>query len=248
MNEKASVFYLISFFKSNSRFIFISGLIGLFVGIIFAVFTPAEYKSEVGFISEKKTAAFPALSGLPGLSGLDLGAPSDNINSELYINIIQSPQFIREMKQKHFQSEEYGELQLMDYSLNYEKNSLARSIISFPSTVRSYFRRMGEEELLVEPQTDSLRSGAVYIERLSDEERVLMKYVSENVEIRMDKGTGLINLLVFHQDRHISAELANYIFENLKDALREMQVEKAKRKYEFVDLQYEQSLRKFNDI
>jgi uncharacterized protein involved in exopolysaccharide biosynthesis len=248
MSEKASVFYLLSFIKDNGKIIFKGGLIGAAVGVIFALFTPSEYRVEVGFISEKKTSTFPGLSGLPGLSALDLGSPSDNINSELYINIIQSPQFIRELQQETFNSEDHGELRLIDYSLNYEKTSLARSIISLPSTIRSFLRRLGTEDPVVEPTVDSTVDQTVYVERLTNGERILLTYVSENVEFVLDKGTGLIKLTVFHQDRRIVAELAHYIYENLKRALSDMQGEKAKRKYDFIDLQYEQALNKFNDI
>src|SRR5690554_918783 len=248
MNEKASIFYLISFVKNHIKVICKGGLIEAVVGLVFAIFSPSEYRVEVGFISEKKTSSFPGLSGLPGLSALDLGGPSDNIHSELYINIIQSPQFIRELHRETFNSENYGKLRLIEYSENYEKTSLARAFISLPSTVRRFFRGWGNDEPLVEQTVDSTANRRVYVERLTDDERILLAYISENVEFVLDKGTGLINLTVFHQDRQIAAELTNYIYENLKNALSDIQVEKARRKYEFVDRQYEQSLSRFNDI
>lgn len=249
MNEKASIFYLISFIKNNIKTICKGGLIGLVVGLIFAIFTPSEYKVEVGFISEKKASGLQGLSGLPGLSGLNLSGPSDNINSELYINIVRSPQFIRELQKETFHSESHGDLSLIQYNLHFERTSLARSLVTLPSVVRGFIRRLGQDDPVVEGQTSGAIVGnEVHVERLTDDERTLLSYLSENVEFVLDKGTGLINLIVIHQDRQIAAELTSYIYENLKKALSDIQVEKAKRKYEFIDLQYEHALTKFNDI
>ena len=249
MNEKASIFYLISFIKNNIKTICKGGAIGFIVGLIFAVFTPSEYKVEVGFISEKKTSGLQGLSGLPGLSGLNLSGSSDNINSELYINIIRAPQFIRKLQQEKFHSEDHGELSLIEYSLHHERTSLARSLVTLPSVVRGFIKRLGQDDAAVKGQVPDVSTDhEVHVERLTDDERTLLSYLSDNVEFVMDKGTGLINLVVFHQDRQIAAELTSYIYENLKKDLSAIQVEKAKRKYEFIDSQYEQALTKFNDI
>lgn len=249
MNEKASIFYLISFIKNNIKTICKGGAIGLVVGLVFAVFTPSEYKVEVGFISEKKTSGLQGLSGLPGLSGLNLSGSSDNINSELYINIIRSPQFIRELQKETFHSESHGELSLIEYNLYHERTSLGRSLLTLPSVVRGFIKRLGQDDTAAERQVpDVVKDSEVHVERLTDDERTLLSYLSDNVEFVMDKGTGLINLIVFHQDRQIAAELTSYIYENLKKALSAIQVEKAKRKYEFIDSQYEQALTKFNDV
>ncbi|MEX2594825.1 MAG: hypothetical protein WD426_18810 [Anditalea sp.] len=248
MSEKASIFYLLNILQRNLKFVLTGGAIGLALGVLFSVFTPSEYKSHIGFISEKSSSGLPNFGGIPGLSSLNIGSSNDNIDPDLYVNIIQSPLFIRKVTKVTFRSEKFGDISLSEFILTHERQSLFSSILNIPGTIGKSISSFSKKEIEeAERDTISTNNSAIEVSELSEEEMLVLKYIKDNVELSVDKNTELIALTVFHEDRKISADLTYSIFENLKDFLKEMQIEKEKRKYDFISEQFDQSLERFNE-
>jgi len=246
MEKESEIIYLLSFLKKYLKQIslFVGG--GVVLGFFFALLNPSEYKTEISFLIEKDNNISSSMGGLMGITGLSLKPNSELLSPELYINVVQSPSFAFALEEAYFPTENGDSLKLIDY-LNEDytpspKERVSRTVYGFINL----FRRDKSEET-VEVSNIGNRQSESIIKELSSEEQSIMNFVKKNIFIERDKANGLVTLQIFHQDRFFSAGLASFSFEYLKNALAENKVEKSKRKYEFINSQYDSAYRKFNE-
>ncbi len=119
-------------------------------------------------------------------------------------------------------------IMLRDYILKEQKFPWWKGIVDIPSKIRKW------------KQGEPLYVDTVNLFRLAPEQMTFVSRMSENIKIQMDKRNGVMNLSVVMQDPMISAVIANEIFKDMQELVREKKTYKANADVQF----YEQLLLK----
>ena len=119
-------------------------------------------------------------------------------------------------------------IMLRDYILKEQKFPWWKGIVDIPSKIRKW------------KQGEPLYVYTVNLFRLAPEQMTFVSRMSENIKIQMDKRNGVMNLSVVMQDPMISAVIANEIFKDMQELIREKKTYKANADVQF----YEQLLLK----
>jgi uncharacterized protein involved in exopolysaccharide biosynthesis len=245
MEKESEIIYLLTFLKKHLKQIslFVAG--GMVIGFLLAILNPSEYRTELSFLIERDNN-LPSMGGLVGITGLSFRSNNENISPELYPNILQSPDFALALKDEYFPVENNDTIRLTDYLNDLYVPSLRERASRTVSWLFGLFKSDRKTETAAVLQDDGGQHQSI-IKELSPEEQRIINYVKKNIVIERDKANGLVILRVFHQDRFFSAGLASFSFEYLKDALSENRVEKSRRKFEFINSQYDSAYQKFNE-
>lgn len=119
-------------------------------------------------------------------------------------------------------------IMLRDYILKEQKFPWWKGIVDIPSKIRKW------------KQGEPLYVDTVNLFRLAPEQMTFVSRMSENIKVQMDKRNGVMNLSVVMQDPMISAVIANEIFKDMQELVREKKTYKANADVQF----YEQLLLK----
>jgi len=246
MEKETEIIYLLSFLKKRWKPISLFVVGGMVVGLLLAILNPNEYRTEVSFLIERDNS-LPSMGGLMGIAGLNLRSTNESISPDLYGTVLESPSFAFALQEKYFPTESGDTLTLSDFLIDRYKPTLRERITRTINRTRRLFSKTKTAETVETVIFDTDSPDNSLIKELSPEEQRIMNFVRKNISIQRDKATGLITLQVYHQDRFFSAGLVSYAFDYLKDALAESKVEKAKRKFEFIESQYDSAYQKFNE-
>lgn len=104
---------------------------------------------------------------------------------------------------------------LRDYILKEQKFPWWKEIMDIPSKIQKW--RHGEPIYI----------DTVNLFRLTSEQMTFVGRMSKNIKIQMDKRNGVMNLIVVMQDPMISAVVANEIFKDMQESVREKKTYKA---------------------
>lgn len=247
MEKESEIIYLLSFLKKYLKQISFFVLGGMVLGILMAILNPSEYKTEMSFLIERENT-LPSMGGLMGITGLNLRTSNELISPELYANVLQSPNFAFALEDQYFPLEGNDSTRLIDFLKNQYVPSIRERSSRAVSRLTNLFRKTQSAPAITDsnPDEETEHSEKIVRELSSDDQRIV-NYVTKNIIIERDRANNLVTLRVFHQDRFFSAALTGFSFEYLKTALADTKMEKSKRKYEFINNQYDSAYQKFNE-
>ena len=215
----------------------IGGLIGLIVGLL----TPKTYTSSVTFILQQSDGKQlnSSLGGLASLAGINLNSGSNSsIAPVIYPEILKSYPFKKSLISKEVFVD--GEsLTYKEYNLNKPIGVLSfikKYTIGLPSLIIKSFKSTDE-------QIATLNNT---IETVSDEDFEIYKNLDNIINISINDKDGNIDLSVTESSPELSAQLTQFATKILQDKIIELQIEKTKENYLFIEAQYNLKKEEFN--
>ncbi len=231
---------VVSFLK-RSRFAVLIGIVmGLVIGVAYALSLPDEYTSQVTVLPEIQTKGAGGLGNLSSLAGL-AGINLDNISSsteairpDLYPNVLQSLPFALFLLNQKTPSEEFGtRISLSDYLNRREKSGFTFNLFSFmndesPKSVRRIAPdKTGETLQLTKQQEDQA------------------KQIQKQVSATFDKKTGIITVSATMPDPIVAATAATTSLHYLRNYVINYRTGKASRQVQFLQQQVNQAKRRY---
>ena len=205
----------------------VTGIAAL-IGLIVAFSIPKEYTTGVKLSTEKTNSRSGGNFGaLAAMAGINLSSSSGNaLTEDIYPDIVQSTPFLTNLFNVSIISKD-GNIQttLLDYLDNHYNqpwwSTIKKVIFSIPSKIVGLFntKEGGEHEF--------------NLFNLTRKERKVVGLLRENVQIAVDKKTGIVDLSVTMQDPQISAQLTDTILRNLQAYITEYKTSKARNDEEF---------------
>lgn len=112
---------------------------------------------------------------------------------------------------------------LRDYMLKEQKFPWWKGIMDIPSKIQKW--RHGEPVYI----------DTINLFRLAPEQMAFVSRMSKNIKVQMDKRNGVMNLFVVMQDPMISAVVADEIFKDMQELVREKKTYKANMDVQFYE-------------
>ena len=218
--------------------------IGAFLGVIFALLSPKEYKSTSTLMPEYSTESQGGASsllsqygGLLGISGGSYNSNSNAIRVDLYPNIVQSTNFQMQLMQQPFYfSDLDSTANLFEYYT--ELNSagvlgfVAEYTIGLPGKILGAI--LPKEELMTSVPGSSEES---LVLNLSKEEFGVISKLRQKITASLDEQSGILSVTVTLPDNVAAAAVTEYTIRELTEYLTEYRTEKVLRDLTFVEEQ-----------
>jgi uncharacterized protein involved in exopolysaccharide biosynthesis len=206
------------------------------LGLIIAFGTPKEYKAETTLLVE--TSSSSSMSGLlqqfGGLAGINLAGAKegDNINPELYPNIVQSTPFLVEvLSQKVTYSKDSSNITVYNYLSNHVKPSVVGVVMAYtiglPGKIIGLFKG-NEKNNEILPKIDSIVCFTGQQQDIANTLKGRIKVTSEE---------GKISIAVEMPEPLAAAQLTNIVYQNLTKYLVSNKTQKASKDFEFISNQ-----------
>ncbi len=207
----------------HSRLIILLTLIGIGLGVVVAITTPAEYTSSAVLMREaQRETSGGSLAALRGL-GLNLGESQSGLTIEAYPNVLESHEVRFILLEESFPLASGGRVTFLEYVQNIEPGSLG----SWLSGVFGLDgERCGEERF--HPVADTL--SVAY----TCEQQKAMESMSEMITVDADAETGLMTVSVAAKDPALAASLVGRLVEELQTRVQSLLTQKAREDHEFI--------------
>jgi uncharacterized protein involved in exopolysaccharide biosynthesis len=208
----------------------------LCIGLLIAIFHPAEYTAQASVIRETgENSSATGLTGLAALRGLgiSLGSATTGITVDTYPEIIRS----REVRLLVANSPIYFDdinttMSLVEYQhrppgiVGTVLKGLKNVTIGLPNTLRNISRKGLSDLAIVNSKGNLLL--------LSKEEEVTIRWLAEQLSIKIDRASGIMTIAVTTNDPLLSAQLAITIIDHLKERVQEIYTQKTHENVEFI--------------
>ena len=216
--------------------------IGAFLGVIFALLSPKEYKSTSTLMPEYSTESQGGASsllrqygGLLGISGGSYNSNSNAIRVDLYPNIVQSTNFQMQLMQQPFY---FSDLDTTATLFEYftELNSagilgfIAEYTIGLPGKILGAI--LSKKELMTSVPGSSEES---LVLNLSKEEFEVINTLRGKISASLDEESGIVSVTVTLPDNVAAAAVTEYTIRELTEYLTEYRTEKVLRDLTFVE-------------
>lgn len=245
-NDYKIILGLVKGFLQTKKFIFTSILVFVLIGIVVVIFTPKTYSSRVLFITQDSSSA--QSSGLGGIASLISGGgikPSGNgdIPTFLYPQIIDSWEFRKQLFDIPLK------LKNEDSLITFKEYALEKEGLSFGQTVAKYtiglpgliFSKSDNGKVIANRRIDSL----TYIS--SDDNKVLNS-LRDKLSFSISKEDGTLEIkTIFEEEPVAAAQLAQQVQVRLQKEIIRYRIAKAREKYNFIEVQYEDTKQKYKD-
>jgi uncharacterized protein involved in exopolysaccharide biosynthesis len=240
---------LIEVFKkiwSERKFIFKVVAVFFVIGLIIAFGTPKEYKAETTLFVE--TSGSSSMNGLlqqfGGLAGINLtGAKeNDNINPELYPNIVESSPFLVEvLNKKVTYSKDSTNITVYNYLSKHIKRSVVDIVmactIGLPGKVIGLFKKKTNNEEVI-PRLDTIIN-------FTQEEQGIVNALKGRIEVTSDENK--VTISVEMPEPLAAAQLANFVYQNLTKYIIDNKIQKASRDLDFITNQTSEAKVRFTN-
>ena len=221
------------------------------LGLIAALTMKRSYAVSTVMVPQLNSSKASSLSSLASLAGFDLG--SVNTGSELspliYPQIVSSVPFQKELMYTplHYSKCDTA-ICMFDYSLSdYAKpgpvgavfQAIGKYTIGLPGVILGAIR--GKKEPIVLPEGEGADGGAAAKPLvISEDEEKVLKVLSENVSLAVDKKEGYVTLNVKGSEPIQTAELAMKAQQLLQDEITRFRVEKSQSELEYIQARYDE--------
>lgn len=217
------------------------------LGLVAALTMKRTYAVSTVMVPQLNSSKNSSLSSLASLAGFDLS--SVNTGSELspliYPQIVSSVPFRKELMYTplHYSKCDTA-ISMFDYALSdYGKpgpvgaafEAIVKYTIGLPGVILGAIR--GKEEPIVLPESEgSVDSPKPIV--ISEDEEKLLKSLSENVSLAVDKKEGYVTLNVEGSEPIQTAELAMKAQQLLQDEITRFRVEKSQSELDYIQARY----------
>ena len=222
-------FQIISTLWKGRRFIFKYTLIVSLSGIILSLFIQNIYTASSIFYPhyEQNISQNSNLQNIAGLAGIDIGSEtSNNIPSNLYPNLINSPEFKIEILDSKIYLNEI-ETTYRKYLLDNQDYINFKKILLYPISLLAR----------IIPK-NNIKNKNIDILKLSDEEYDLHESLSEKIILELNEKEGFIQLSVKDNNPVIASQVAKIANEILQKII-DFKLKNINDIYEFVSSQLE---------
>lgn len=210
------------------------------VGLVIAFSIPKEYTTSVMIAPEASDNKGGGLSSLASLAGISLNASSgsDAIFPDLYPDIVTSTPFLTGLFDVPVRDMD-GEINtiLYDYMDEYQRAPWWSYIISAP------FKALGWTiSLFKAPEEEGDKLDPF---QLTKEQTDIVKVLSDQIDVSVDKKTGVTTISVTMQDPRISACLADTVVNRLQSYIIEYRTNKARKDFLFQQKLFERKKKEY---
>ncbi len=230
-DESIDLIELLSSLWKEKIFIIKSTLIFTLIGIIYSLSLKDNFTASSIFYphyQSNEVSQGQGLRGLAGLAGIDLGNNnSNNIPTNLYPNIINSPEFKIEILDTKIILGE-NEISYRDYLLMKTSPPDLKTILLFPITFLSKYK--------LEDEFKSLDKNIDILE-LNDKEYSLHKSLTGVINLSLNEEEGFIELSVKDNNPLIASQIAKTANEILQKNIIDFKLKNLNDTYEFISQQ-----------
>lgn len=210
------------------------------VGLVIAFSIPKEYTTSVMIAPEASDNKGGSLSSLASLAGINLNTSSgtDAIYPDLYPDIVSSTPFVIGLFDVPVQDMD-GEINttLYDYMNEHQRSAWWSYIISAPFKALgwtiSLFKKVEEEGGKFDPF------------QLTKEQTNIVKALSDQIVVSVDKKTGVTSISVTMQDPRISACLTDTVVSRLQSYIIDYRTNKARKDFAFQEKLFERKKKEY---
>ena len=213
----------------SRRLIIKWGIIGAVVGLIAGFSIPKTYRVSAMLAPETQQRVGSGVSSIASMMGVSLDNSMDAIDYEMYPDVIASTPFLFELLDLEVKTKD-GQIDttLQNYILKHQKSPWWSHVIGAP------FKALSWAVSLVKPEEESEGSGEVQLDiyNLPKEERAVIKYLSEKINVAVDKKTGKTSMSLEMQDPLVAYTVMTAVLDNLKNYMSEYRTSKSRQDVE----------------
>lgn len=218
--------YILKLWKKR-KMIIIWCVAGAIIGLIAGFSIPKTYSASVTLAPEVEGKSSSSLSSLASMAGINLSNNSlDAITADMYPEIVASTPFIYELFDLPVQftrKDSVINTTLLDYMKEYQRSPWWTPIISAP------MKALGWCLSLLQPEEEEgSGDGALNPYNLPEEERKIVKALSEDIMVTVDKKTLKTNISLEMQDPLVVTDVVNAVVKNLSEYVSEYRTSKAR--------------------
>lgn len=218
--------YILKLWKKR-KMIIIWCVVGAIIGLIAGFSIPKTYSASVTLAPEVEGKSNSNLSSLASMAGINLSNNSlDAITAEMYPEIVASTPFIYELFDLPVQftrKDSVINTTLLDYMKEYQRSPWWTPIISAP------MKALGWCLSLLQPEEEEgSGDGALNPYNLPEKERKVVKALSENIMVTVDKKTFKTTISLEMQDPLVVTDVVNAVVDNLTKYVSDYRTSKAR--------------------
>jgi capsular polysaccharide biosynthesis protein len=221
--------------KKGRKTIYKTVAVFIVIGLILALGTPKEYKSEVTLLVESGGGS-SGMSGLlqqvGGLAGISLGSGGgkDALSPELYPDVVKSTPFLLEiLNQKVTESKFDSTLTVAQYLERHTKSSIGSVTIGYtlglPGKIIGWIKG--------KPKNQGLSPKNRGLFKLTREQTDMIDGIARCITTKQKESSGTLMISVEMQDPQVATLLVDSVVKSLTKYVIEYRTQKAK-----TDLQY----------
>ena len=226
--QEIDIMELIAKLWKNRRFIIRWGIIGAVVGLIAGFSIPKTYRVSATLAPEMQQRIGSGVSSIASMMGVSLDNSMDAIDYEMYPDVIASTPFLFDLLDLEVKTKD-GQIDttLQNYILKHQKSPWWSHVIGAP------FKALGWAVSLVKGK-DEGTPGEVELDvhNLPKDERMAIKYLSEKINVAVDKKTGKTQMSLEMQDPMVAYTVLTAVIDNLKNYMSEYRTSKSRQDVE----------------
>lgn len=210
----------------NRRLVLIAASIGIFVGLLVAVFSSNQYSASVKVIPDLEKSASSSLSNLGILRGLgmNLGSGEGWITTQAYPDILRSREIQIAVARDSYYFPVLDEtMSIVDY--------VGRPKGTFGVIMRYTFGLPGLLFRAMRASPVNANSDGGY---LTEDEIAAIEYVNDALSVDMARETGIITLSARSIDPQVSVDLVNNYLKHLTERIWAIYSKKAQDNLDFI--------------
>ncbi|RKD90767.1 Wzz/FepE/Etk N-terminal domain-containing protein [Mangrovibacterium diazotrophicum] len=223
-------------------------LIGMVLGLVFALITPKEFIASTVMVPQtsSSTNKLGGLSSLAAMAGVNLGSGStaESLSPMIYPQIMQSIPFQLELMDSQFKCPDVDQpVSLFDYYTEYEKPGLL-------GTVKKY--TFGLPGLILKavkgkPDQQPALGDSSRLLSLTEDQDQVRKKISEQISLDINDKDGYITLSSRFNDPLLAAQVAQKAQSMLQEYITKYKLEKAADQLRFVEARFQEKKAEFEE-
>ncbi|WP_405210503.1 hypothetical protein [Dokdonia sp. Asnod2-E02] len=244
-NDYKIILSLVKGFLQTKKFIIVSILIFVLLGIVVVLFTPKSYSSRVLFITQDSSSA--QSSGLGGIASLISGgsiksSSSSDIPTFLYPQIINSWEFRKQLFDIPIKlKNEDSLITFEEYVINKEGLSLSENIVKYTIGLPKLIFSDDSSPERVVNKLDSL-------EYITSDDKKVLKSLKDKLSFSISEEDGTLEIkTIINEEPIAAAQLAQQVQVRLQKEIIRYRIAKAREKYNFIESQYQETKQEYKD-
>lgn len=204
-------------------------IVGAVIGLVVGFSLPKTYKSGVTLAPETQQKVASGVSSIASMMGVNINNSIDAISVEMFPDVVHSTPFIVELFDLPVQFNRKDSVintTLLDYMKSYQQSPWWTRVIKAPFMILGWLMPSGSEVIEVSA-ADTLNPA-----NLPKEDRKVVKFFSENIQILIDKKTGKTSMSLELQDPLVVAATMDAITNNLQKYIADYRTSKARQDVE----------------
>lgn len=226
--QEIDIMELLAKLWKNRRLIIKWCLIGAVIGLVAGFSIPKTYRVSATLAPEMQQRVGSGVSSIASMMGVSLDNSMDAIDYEMYPDVIASTPFLFELLDLNVKTKD-GQIDttLQNYILKHQKKAWWSHVIGAP------FKALGwMVDLIKTDDEEDAGETELQIYNLPKDERMVIKYLSKEIGVVVDKKTGKTKMSLEMQDPLVAATVLNAVLDNLKAYMSEYRTSKSRQDVE----------------